>query len=205
MKRFITLGATVACLVGALVLAGSAAADRHGGRDLRFAGTVTSFDKGTGVLSIQRKGGTTVTGTVTSRTEIECENEPNKDNGAATARKADHGGGSGRDGRDGQGEDNHQAGDDNDNDNENQPPAQPAAGQPATPAPAPGDDNGDNEQQDDDAQGACDSSALTVGTVVTRARVRRSSSSSVVVGHAGLQAAEDRRLTAAPERDRALA
>jgi hypothetical protein len=183
MKRFITLGATVACLVGALVLAGSAVADRHGSRDLRFSGTVTAFDKGTGILSIQRTGGSTVTGTVTSRTEIECENEPANDNSGVSARKADHGGSSGRDG---QGEDNHQAGDDNENENEDQndnddqnehqPPAQPAAGQPPAPAPASGDDNGDNEQENEDAPGACDSSSLKVGTVVTRARVRRASS-----------------------------
>jgi hypothetical protein len=58
------------------------------------AGTVASFDDATGKLTIALNDGSTVTGTVTPDTEIECgaANEPEHDN---FFHRNDHGGGSG--------------------------------------------------------------------------------------------------------------
>src|SRR5437764_11003020 len=63
------------------------------------AGTISSFDSGTGMLVIDFGNGHTVSGLVTSATRIECrareeqeaENE-NDENEANDARAADHGG-----------------------------------------------------------------------------------------------------------------
>jgi hypothetical protein len=81
------------------------------------AGTVASFDNATGKLTVALNDGSTVTGTVTPDTEIECEaaNEPEHDN---FFHKNDHGSGSGDNGDHGDrgdhGDDNNR-GDDNDN------------------------------------------------------------------------------------------
>lgn len=122
MRRIVfTLVATV--MIAAAVPAAALAHGRHHHHHHQFrvhhrdfghvndmagdAGTVASFDNATGKLTIALNDGSTVTGTVTPDTEIQCEaaNEPAHDN---FFHKNDHGSGSGDQG---------DRGDDNNNDN----------------------------------------------------------------------------------------
>lgn len=119
MKRTLTMLICAACLVAAAVVPAVALAHRghhRHGRDQRVTGTVASFDKG--VLTIKKADGTTVTGDVTGRTEVECENEnedqnDNEDKAGDSRAHASHDGG---------GDDNSQeneAEDQNENDTNN--------------------------------------------------------------------------------------
>lgn len=79
-KRFRRGFATVAAVgaVAILALSGLAVArDHDGGRHHHGpdTGTIASFDTSTGMLAIQLTGGDTVSGLVTRRTKIKCEDE----------------------------------------------------------------------------------------------------------------------------------
>jgi hypothetical protein len=119
------------------------------------AGTVASFDSATGKLTIALNDGSTVTGTVTPDTEIECEaaNEPEHDN---FFHKNDHGSGSGDQGGSG---DQSGSGDQGDR----------------------GDDNnrGDDNDNNDNAMQNCDTSALTTGATVHEAELRLSGNGAI--------------------------
>jgi hypothetical protein len=68
--------------VAVLALSGLAAARGHDGDRHRHGedtGTIASFDAGSGVLAIQLSGGDTVSGLVTPRTKIKCEDERSPD------------------------------------------------------------------------------------------------------------------------------
>jgi hypothetical protein len=113
----------------------------HGSRDRHEnAGRISGFDSASGELTIARFGGGTISGLVTSSTEIKCEG---RDDSAASSR--DHGGNSGP-GSGERGEE--EPGDDQGGQGEEEP----------------GDDHGD--QNDDNDDGACTTADLTVGTVV---------------------------------------
>jgi len=130
---------------------------RHA-RDHASAGTVASFTNG--VLTITLANGSTVSGKVDGRTELECRTP------APSASMADHGPGGG---------DNND-GDDNDRSNDN-------SGSNNN-----GDDNGDNDGpsnqgqsgdgHEDDSSPACTTAALAPGAVVQEAELRLSSAGS---------------------------
>ncbi len=124
------------------------------------AGTVASFSNG--VLTITLKDGSTVSGKVTSFTEIECR--------AAMAAAASHGD---------QGDDNGQ-GDDRGRDGQsNSGPSN--GGQDDGPAHDEGDDNGQDVGDDDrqDEAEHCTTAALVPGAVVREAQLSVSSAGSV--------------------------
>jgi len=113
-------------------------------------GTIQSFTGN--VLMIQLNDGTTVTGTVSNDTEIECEameNEPGDDFGRdLAARRADHGPGGG----DNSGGDHSGSGDG-------------------------GDDNGQGDDNQTDENNNCTTADLMPGTFVRGAELRLSSAS----------------------------
>jgi hypothetical protein len=136
MRRRKALSITIAAVLGTLAIAAlpvlASATDDHGrhGNDDRLeherhhgdrhrhnVGRITAFDAGSGQLTIARFGGGTISGMVTSETEIKCEG---RDDSAMSSR--DHGGssgpGSGSDDNGGRGEE--EPGDDHGNDGQNQ-------------------------------------------------------------------------------------
>jgi hypothetical protein len=121
----------------------------QGGNSSGQAGTVTSFDNG--VLTITLNDGSTVSGTVTDGTELECmapSSNPQSEDGDSGGDNNPSGG------------DNNPSGDDNNNgddngDNNN------------------GDDNGDNG---DNGGQMCSTSSLTPGTPVAEANLEITSS-----------------------------
>jgi len=167
--------------VALLALSGLAAArDGHGGGHHRHGadtGTIASFDTTTGVLAIQLSGeGDTISGLVTPRTEIRCEDEHSPDVSSRTFKResgSNSGPGSGSDdngGReaepgDDQGGHGNEPGDDNGGQG-NEP------GDDNGGAVEPGDDNGGRgpSGHDDNGAGAnCTTSDLVAGTVVHEA------------------------------------
>ncbi len=114
------------------------------------AGTVSSFSGG--VLTIKLNDGSMVSGKVTNDTEIECR--------APESQPTTTGGDDSGSGDDNSGDGDHQGGD--------------SQGQPAGSHDA--SDTGETENEDaNEGQAACDSSALTPGAVVREAEVRISS------------------------------
>ncbi len=153
---FVTL-ITVAA-VAVIPAAASARHGHHGGRT-QVAGTVASFTNH--VLTIRLAGGSTVSGTVTRRTEIQCES------GSQTARAADHGGSSNDQGSGEHGSGNSGSGDQQGRHDQNEVNDQNEA-----------NENEANENPADDqndANGtspmACGTSALVTGKTVRRARL----------------------------------
>jgi hypothetical protein len=84
-RKRVRLGGLLALALGAvalLAIAGLAAAHgRHGDRHRngQDTGQVAAFDASTGVLAIKLSGGDTVTGLVSRRTKIKCEDEHSPD------------------------------------------------------------------------------------------------------------------------------
>lgn len=127
------------------------------------AGTIASFDEGTGKLTIDLFGEESISGFVTEETEIKCE-----DNGGASAssdgvESGDEEAGDGEGGSEGEpGDDNggeEEAGDDNGGETEEEP----------------GDDNGGEEQSGDNSGeggGNCTTADLTPGAVVQEAELK---------------------------------
>lgn len=171
MWRGMVLAAAIGA-VAVLALSSLAAArgghhgDRHrGGPD---TGTIASFDSTSGVLAIKLTGGETVTGTVTRRTRIRCEDERSPDVSSRTTRFRESEPGDDRGGRADEPGDDHgghgnEPGDDHGNDGVE-----------------PGDDNGGGNSgsgsgpsgHDDNGRGAnCTVSDLVVGTPVHEAEL----------------------------------
>jgi hypothetical protein len=107
------LGAVAILALSGLALAHGRGDDhRHGGPD---TGTIASFDSETGVLAIQLTGGDTVSGLVTRRTKIKCEDEHSSDS-RVRGRESEPGddrGGHGNEPGDDNGGRGHEPGDDN--------------------------------------------------------------------------------------------
>jgi len=198
----LALGAmTVAPTVASGHRHGSSSHGRHRrGRPQEVSGTIASLRNG--VLTITRSDNSTVSGQVTSATEIECEHPENQpaDNAAGqpTATKADHGSGDSSDGsgsgdegnsntqsttpQSGTGRDeanDNEANDNEANENEANEANENEANEPNENEGA--EDQGENTQpqsgvsnDQNAAQSPCDMSALKQGVVVTRARLRDS-------------------------------
>jgi len=166
-------GMVLAAAIGAvavLALSGLAAARGQSGERHRHGpdtGTIAAFDANTGVLAIELSdGGDTVSGLVSRRTEIKCEDQRSPDV-AVRARESEPGddhGGHGNEAGDDNGGQGNQPGDDNGGHGEE-----------------PGDDNGGGNSgpgasgpsgHDDNGVGAnCTSSDLVVGATVHEAEL----------------------------------
>ncbi|HET9163685.1 MAG TPA: hypothetical protein VFN89_09635 [Solirubrobacterales bacterium] len=99
----------VAAALALVALPGIASA-HHGHDSLADAGTIQSFDPESGVLTIELAEGGSVSGLVTPRTHIHCDNgrHRGRDGLRHAATTSDRGPGGGGD--DGEGEDNHRQG-----------------------------------------------------------------------------------------------
>jgi len=172
MWRGMVLTAAIGA-VAVLALSGLAAArDGHGGERHRHGadtGTIASFDTTTGMLAIQPSGGgDTVSGLVTPRTKIRCEDEHSPDVSSRTFKResgSNSGPGSGSDDNGGRGEE--EPGDDRGGQG-NEP------GDDNGGAAEPGDDHGGRgpSGHDDNGAGAnCTTSDLVAGTVVHEAEL----------------------------------
>lgn len=150
--------------VAVLALSGLAAArgghhgDRH--RSGSDTGTIASFDSGSGVLAIKLTGGETVSGVVSRRTKIRCEDERSFD---ASTRARENEPGDDHGGRGNEAGDDHGLGDEPGDDNGGR-------GNEA------GDDNGGDSSgpsgHDDNGRGAnCTVSDLVVGASVHEAEL----------------------------------
>jgi hypothetical protein len=153
-----------------LALSGLASAkDGHHGRHHRHGadtGTVAAFDAPSGVLSIELTGGDTVSGLVTARTEIRCEDEHAPDVSARSrgSEPGDDHGGHGEEAGDDNGGHGAEPGDDN-----------------GGHGVEPGDDSGGDSSgpsqsgpsgHDDNGAGAnCTESDLVVGAIVHEAEL----------------------------------
>lgn len=180
MKRIILIASTAATFLAVALAPAVASADghhhhhhrhHHRGAHLRLrssatdgptvptsdnAGTITSFTGG--VLTIKLTDGSSVTGKVTTATELKCETAPV----SSMARVADHGGsdggpseGSNSSGNDSSGDNSSDDNDDHDHDGQPQPPEgkQPPEGE-------------DNHQGE-----ACETSSLNEGIIVRNAEL----------------------------------
>lgn len=157
----VALGAVALLALSGLATAHGRHGDRHHGPD---TGQITAFDSDTGVLSIELTGGDTVSGLVTGRTKIRCEDEHSPDvsvRGRESEPGDDHGG-HGEEAGDDNGGHGNEPGDDN-------------SGQ----GTEPGDDNSSPAPSqsgpsghDDNGHGAnCTESDLIVGATVHAAEL----------------------------------
>jgi hypothetical protein len=146
--------------VALLALSGLAAARGHHGDRHRHGpdtGQIAAFDTGTGVLSIHLTGGDTVSGLVTDRTKIRCEDEHSPDvsvRGRESEPGDDHGG-HGEEAGDDNGGRGNEPGDDNGGDSSGPGPSQSG--------PSGHDDNGHGAN--------CTRSDLIVGATVHEAEL----------------------------------
>jgi hypothetical protein len=142
--------------VALLALSGLASAkDGHHGRHHHRGadtGTIAAFDSSSGVLAIELTGGDTVSGLVTSRTKVRCEDEHAPDIAARSrgSEPGDDNGGHGLEPGDDNGGHGGEPGDDNGGNN-------------SGPGPSGHDDNG--------AGANCTASDLVVGAVVHEAEL----------------------------------
>lgn len=127
------------------------------------AGTIKSFDSDTGRLVINLFNGDTLSGQVTSGTEIECENENENENEAGD----DHGGRQENE----SGDDRHARGGENSGPSEDSGPGNAADDE----------SSGNHESDENDEQGesSCSTSDLTVGAAVHEAELEASSTGAV--------------------------
>jgi hypothetical protein len=142
----------------------------HHNRDfqMREAGTISSFDATTGKLTIALTGGESVTGLVTSSTEIKCEGIDDR-----RARR-DHGGDNSGPGSGDDNGGNFEPGDDNGGQFE------PGDDNGGRGEPEPGDDHGGQNEPGDDNGGeaplgegtTCSTASLTPGEIVGEAELR---------------------------------
>jgi hypothetical protein len=161
-KRFRRGFATVAAVgaVAILALSGLAVArDHDGGRHHHGpdTGTIASFDTSTGVLAIELTGGDTVSGLVTRRTRIKCEDEhaPDVSTRAREGETGDDRGGHGDEPGDDHGDRGDEPGDDRGGDNS-----------------GPGSSHSGPSSHDDNGRGAnCTASDLIVGATVHEAEL----------------------------------
>jgi hypothetical protein len=167
MLRLIVVAALAALVVGSLAALALAkdgshrSSERHHGHHHRHhhgapAGTIASFDADTGTLTIALTGGDSISGLVTDRTRIRCEDEH-----SPSITRFHRGEGESGDDRGGHGEE--EPGDDHGGQGEEEP----------------GDDHGDGDRSgpgpsghDDNGSGAnCTTADLIAGTVVDRAEL----------------------------------
>lgn len=130
------------------------------------AGTVASFDAGTGRLTISLFGGETISGLVTSATEIKCEDH------SSSASASDSGPGSGEEepGDDHGGEGEEEPGDDHGGDGNSGPSDNSGPGSANSGPGHDGDDGHHGEHGDDDR--ICTTAELVPGAVVEEAELR---------------------------------
>ena len=157
--------------VALLSLSGLAVARDHHGHHHRHGadtGTIASFDSAGGVLSIELTGGDTVSGLVTARTEIRCEDqqvtgvaarshgsESGDDNGGHGEEPGDDNGGHGEEPGDDNGGRGTEPGDDN-------------GGESSGPGPG---QSGPSGHDDNGAGANCTAADLVVGAVVHEAEL----------------------------------
>jgi hypothetical protein len=156
------LGGVLAAIAAALALValpGLASGDSHHDA-LADAGTIESFDQETGVLTIDLTEGGSVSGLVTSHTHIHC------DNGWHHGRRHHTRGGnaSASQDRGGEGEDNHQSGEEEAGEEDGGQGVEPGEDSPGNDGTAPGRSEGPG--QGDEHSARCTTGDLTVGTTV---------------------------------------
>ncbi|HEY4778007.1 MAG TPA: hypothetical protein VIH47_00240 [Solirubrobacterales bacterium] len=149
----LALGAVALLALSGLAVARSHHGDRHG----QDSGQVASFDSGTGMLSIELTGGETVSGLVTGRTKIRCEDEhaPSVSARHGESEPGDDNGGHGEEAGDDNGGQGNEPGDDNGGDSSGPGPSQSG--------PSGHDDNGIGAN--------CTESDLVVGATVHEAEL----------------------------------
>jgi hypothetical protein len=126
------------------------------------SGVIDSFDATTGKLTVTLVNGDSLTGTVTSDTEIECENTTTTASTRHDGESGDDNSGSGstQSGDDNSGPGSTNSGDDDQGDNNDQ-----------------GDDNDD--QGENENEGSCSTDALQPTTIVKEAELRLTSAGAV--------------------------
>jgi hypothetical protein len=149
----LALGAVALLALSGLAVAHGHHGDRH--RHGQDTGQITAFDSATGVLSIELTGGDTVSGLVTDRTRVRCEDEhaPDVATRGREGEPGDDHGGHGEEAGDDNGGHGIEPGDDNGGDSSG----------PSQSGPSGHDDNG--------AGANCTESDLVVGATVHEAEL----------------------------------
>lgn len=150
----VALGAVALLALSGLATAHGRHGDRHHGPD---TGQIAAFDSDTGVLSIELTGGDTVSGLLTGRTKIRCEDEHSPDVSVRSreSEPGDDHGGHGEEAGDDNGGHGSEPGDDNGGDSSGPGPSQSG--------PSGHDDNGHGAN--------CAESDLIVGATVHKAEL----------------------------------
>ncbi len=168
--------AVLAAAVALVALPGIASA-RHGNDDLADAGTIQSFDSASGVLTVDLTEGGSVSGLITPRTHIQCDNGRHRGRNDLRRDRRRHGRdatasdrGRGRGGDDGEGEGNDRRGEEEPGDDRGE---APEAGEdndangddpPGQDGTAPGRSEGPG--QGDERSARCTTDDLTAGKTV---------------------------------------